>query len=48
MSSPNALILSSRHSQAWSISSWPVRNKRISPSGSVRWICNTVICAASM
>ena len=39
---PRAFIRSKRISQAVSIS-WPVKKKRMSPGGSERWICMTVI-----
>ena len=44
---PRPFMRSKRTWQDVSISSWPVRKRRMSPSGSVRWICITVISAAS-
>ena len=46
-SSPNFFILSFKIWQDVSISSYPVRNKRISPAGSTKWICITVVKEAS-
>eukprot|EP00982_Pelagococcus_subviridis_P004020 29026-Pelagococcus_subviridis.AAC.6 len=45
---PRPFMRSNRTWHDVSISSWPVRNKRTSPSGSVRCICITVMSAASM
>ena len=44
---PRPFMRSNRIWHAVSISSWPVRKSRMSPSGSERWICITVISAAS-
>ena len=45
---PSWRMRSYNTSQLVSISSCPVRNSRMSPSGSVMWICITVMSAASM
>ena len=44
---PSAAMREVRISAAESISSCPVRNSRTSPGGSRRWICITVMSAAS-
>ena len=44
---PSARMRSWRTSHDVSISSCPVRNTSMSPGGSVRWICITVMSAAS-
>jgi hypothetical protein len=45
---PNVFMRSNKISQAVSISSCPVRKRRMSPGGSERWICMVVINAASI